>query len=119
MRDSGDLYEERAAQLVVEAGLGIVARNFNTKVGEIDIIARSSSTLVFIEVRARNNNRFHGAAASVSRAKQLRLIRTAQYYLKTHPHWRDCCCRFDVIAFEPPQSTSEQSVRWIKGAFTA
>lgn len=119
MRASGEQYEERAAQLVTEAGLNIVGRNFNTKVGEIDIIAHDHSTLVFIEVRARNNSRFHGAAASVSLAKQQRLIRTAQYYIKTHPRWRNSCCRFDVIAFEPPQSTTGQSVRWIEGAFTA
>ncbi|MFK7974921.1 MAG: YraN family protein [Halioglobus sp.] len=119
MRETGDQFEERAAAMVLDAGFAIIDRNFNTKVGEIDIIAHSSETLVFIEVRARSNTRFHGAAASVSRSKQQRLIRTAQYYLKSHPRWRNSHCRFDVIAFEPPQSNSEQSVRWIEGAFTA
>lgn len=119
MRETGEQFEERAVALVREAGFNILDRNFNTKVGEIDIIAHSGTTLVFIEVRARSNTRFHGAAASVTTAKQKRLIRTAQYYLKSRPQWRNSRCRFDVIAFEPPQSTEQQSVRWIEGAFTA
>lgn len=119
MRDIGQTYEERAALMIREAGLELIARNFNTRMGEIDLIAQSGNTLVFIEVRARSNTRFSSAAGSVDRRKQARLIRTAQYYLKKHPARAHCACRFDVIAFEPPQSTAEQPVRWIQGAFTA
>jgi len=119
MRPTGQDYEDRAVQLLNDAGLRIIDRNFNTRGGEIDIIAREGQTLVFIEVRARSNPRFHSAAGSVNWRKQQRLIRTAQIYLKQRCQTTEAPCRFDVIAFEPPQSTAEREVRWIKGAFTA
>lgn len=118
MKSTGDTYEEAAAQLLLAEGLEIVERNFSTKVGEIDIIAKDQNQLIFVEVRSRSNRYFAGAAASVNRRKQQRLIKTAQWYLQRRPQWANLPCRFDVIAFEPPQSGPEAQVRWIKGAFT-
>jgi putative endonuclease len=119
MRQKGQDFEQRAVALLREAGLRILACNFNTRGGEIDIIAREGETLVFVEVRARSNARFSGAAASVNWRKQRRLIHAAHLYLKQYAEAANPPCRFDVIAFEPPQSGAEREVRWIQGAFTA
>jgi len=102
-----------------DRGQQILARNFRAKSGEIDIITLEQHCLVFVEVKARNNHRFGGAAITVDRHKQQRIVRTAQYYLQRHPHYRNMPCRFDVIAFEPPQSPGEREVRWIRAAFSA
>jgi putative endonuclease len=97
----------------------VLARNYRGRAGEIDIIALDGERLVFIEVRARGNRHFVSAAGSVDRRKQLRVIRTALLFLQRHRHLADLPCRFDVIAFEPPQSQGDPGVRWIRGAFTA
>ncbi len=118
MFSSGKHYEKRAAGLLKSNGLTLVARNFNRKPGEIDIIALDTEHLVFVEVRARSNSRFSSAAGSVDKAKQQRIIRTAQLFLQQQPRFANMPCRFDVIAFEPPQSAHGHRVRWIRGAFT-
>ena len=73
-------------------------------------------TLVFVEVRQRASLSHGGAAASVSTAKQRRIIFAARYYLlrlsKTPP------CRFDVVSVEGELADSP-SVVWIQGAFDA
>lgn len=117
MKTFGDHFEDAAIALVTRAGLRVVARNFRCRRGEIDIIARDGHTLAFIEVRARTHHQYGGAASSVDLRKQRRIIATAQYFLKQH-RIVDCGCRFDVIAFEPPQSRAPVEPRWIKSAFT-
>jgi putative endonuclease len=119
MRALGDDLEDRAARLLEDAGLLLLARNFRGKPGEIDIIAREGNRLVFVEVRGRSNRRFESAAGSVDRHKQQRIIRTAQLYLQRQPGFAHMPCRFDVVTFEPPQSGVGCRVRWIRAAFTA
>lgn len=118
MKSLGDRYEDRAVELLTKQGVQIVQRNFRGKTGEIDIIARDINVLVFLEVRARSNRFFNGAAGSVDRRKQQRIIRTAQLFLQCHPRWASMPSRFDVIAFEPPQSGTASRIRWIRSAFT-
>lgn len=118
MKSLGDNYEDQAALLIQRQGLRILARNFKGKPGEIDIIAQDASQLVFVEVRARSNRQFAGAASSVDRRKQQRIIRTAQLFLQRRPQCANMPCRFDVIAFEPPQSGSDPQIHWIRSAFT-
>ena len=119
MKALGEKYEDWAVTLLEDRGLRLLERNFRGKTGEIDIIAQDGAQLVFVEVRARSNRCFESAAGSVNLRKQQRLIRTAQLFLQRRPHWANMSCRFDVIAFEPPQSGSRPRIRWIRGAFTA
>jgi putative endonuclease len=117
MRSIGNRYEQQAVDLLTRAGLRILSRNFARKTGEIDIVAIDGQCLVFLEVRLRSHSAYAGAAASVDRRKQQRIIRTAQLYLRANPGWLNSPCRFDVIAFEPDQASEELSVNWIKSAF--
>jgi putative endonuclease len=119
MNSLGTDYEDRAAALLEDHGLRLLERNFSAKTGEIDIIALEGAQLVFVEVRARSNRYFNSAAGSVDARKQQRLVRTAQLFLQRRRQWANMPCRFDVIAFEPPQSGDRAQPHWIRGAFTA
>ena len=89
----GDEGEEQALHYLIAAGLSLVQRSFLCKGGEIDLIMRDQTSLVFIEVRKRTSAQFGGAVASVTPAKQKRMVHAAQVYLlrqKTVP-----ACRFE------------------------
>lgn len=119
MKSLGDEFEDRAALWLQDRGLRIVAKNYRTRTGEIDLVALHGDQLVFVEVRVRRNPRFCSAAASVDRPKQVRILRAAQRFLQQHSALRELPCRFDVVAFEAPQSGDDALVRWIKAAFIA
>lgn len=88
--------EDRALEYLRGLGYHIVERNFRCKLGEIDIVARDGSTLVFVEVRTRRSARFGSALDSVGRTKQLRIARlAAAYATMRRPRFESC--RFDVI----------------------
>lgn len=114
----GQRFEALAADWLNDRSVQVIGRNYRCRVGEIDLLALDAGCLAFIEVRARSNPRFSGAAASVDRRKQLRLIRTAQFFLQRNPQWANFPCRFDVIAIEPRQSAEDLAVQWIRSAFT-
>ena len=108
---AGRQAEARARALLEAAGLQFVAGNVRYRVGEIDLVMRDGSTLVFVEVRERASRRFGGAAASIDARKQQRLSRAAQRYLVLSFGPRPPPCRFDVVAFEAGEP------HWIKAAF--
>jgi len=121
VRSSGDRYEELAAELLTRHNLRIVARNWSCKAGEIDIVARDDTHLVFVEVRARARSRFASAAATVDRRKQQRLLRAARWFLQQHRGYCRLPCRFDVVAFDvtAQDGAAPPRAQWIRGAFTA
>lgn len=115
--------EELAARFLAARGVAILERNYRTRFGEIDLIARDGATLVFVEVRRRRSSRpWGGAAASVDPAKRRRLEAAAQLYLAglgrgagarpqlaglgTEPP-----CRFDVVTLQGGEMS------WLRAAF--
>lgn len=106
--ERGRAMEDRALAWLEGRGLKLVTRNFRCRGGEIDLILREGRELVFVEVRARSSNSHGGAAASITPAKQQRLLLAAQLYLQRLAHLPPC--RFDVLAFEGEQ------VHWLRGA---
>jgi putative endonuclease len=106
----GAEWEEQALHYLQANGLQLVTRNYRCKCGEIDLIlSTTDQTLVFVEVRARQNSQFGGAVASITASKQAKLRRTAEHFLLScHPIPP---CRFDVLAFEGQQPV------WIQNAF--
>ena len=95
---SGLAGEDAALDYLTQQGLSLVERNFRCRHGEIDLIMRHQSTLVFVEVRKRADARFGGAAASITASKQGRLITAAQIYLQRYQ--QPPPCRFDAVAIE-------------------
>jgi len=87
----------------------IVERNFRTRRGEIDLIARDRDSIVFVEVRMRSRGDFGGAAASVTAAKQARWIAAAQGYLAILG--REPPCRFDVVLLD---ALDASRVTWLR-----
>ncbi|MEO8753716.1 MAG: YraN family protein [Casimicrobiaceae bacterium] len=95
--------EALAAEYLARQGLVLVARNFRTRRGEIDVIVRDRDTLVFVEVRLRSGAAFGGAAASITPVKRARLISAAHAYLATLE--REPPCRFDAILLDGLDAT--------------
>ena len=113
MNDRGKDAEARAATFLESHGLHIVARNYRSRYGEIDLIARDGTTLVFVEVRARGSNTFGGAAASITAAKREKLTRTALHYLASLN--RSPPCRFDAVLL----GGNNSAIEWLRDAFSA
>ena len=114
----GDAAETRALAWLERRGLALVRRNYRVargpgaRGGEVDLILRQrDGTLVFVEVRARRSSAQGGAAASVTRTKQRRVVLAAQHFLlglATPPP-----CRFDVLAIDG------EDIEWLQAAFDA
>ena len=92
--------EEIAARHLESRGFRILARRYRTRLGEIDLVARSRDLLVFVEVKTRRGAGFGPPQESVNLLKQARLCRVASLYLAEHPALvrAEIACRFDVVA---------------------
>ena len=112
-RQTGTLAENSAAAFLESQGFTIVARNFQRRVGEIDVVARDGELLEVAEVRTRASDRFGGAAASIGRDKQRRVAATTALFLQGRPELRRCRVRFDVILVR------DGGIEWLKHAFDA
>ena len=111
-KQTGDAWELKARRRLEGKGLRFVAANVRGRGGEIDLIMKDGQTIVFVEVRYRQSSRFGGAAASVTLAKQQKLLQTAHLWLARHNGSFDTVdCRFDVVAF------TGNAIDWLKNAF--
>ena len=109
--------EALARATLRRAGYEVVEERYRTPLGEIDVIARDGDTLVFIEVKARRDDRYGGGAAAVTSRKQRTITRVAQTYLsRTRLH--HLACRFDVVVVEWPADAEPRAVI-IRHAFDA
>jgi putative endonuclease len=81
MNIRGEKAEEQACRHLRKLGYKIVARNWHSFFGEIDIIARDDDTLVFIEVKSRHSLSYGSPEESLTPEKQKRIIATACIYL--------------------------------------
>ncbi len=100
-------------------GLKLVEKNFNCRLGEIDIIMTDKNVLVFVEVRFRKNNDFGGGLESITVTKQQKLRKTAELYLQQHNQYNNA--RFDVVSMSTRTQTrpgkQTYSFDWITNAF--
>ncbi|MEG1954248.1 MAG: YraN family protein [Hydrogenoanaerobacterium sp.] len=94
-RRIGNGGEDRAAEYLEDENYKIIQRNYNTGVGEIDIIAQNDKYIIFAEVKTRSEASLETPAEAVTKAKQRRIIKTTQKYLSEN----SCSLqpRFDVI----------------------
>ena len=109
-------WEDAALLFLQQEGLTEVARNYRIREGEIDLIMRDQTHLIFVEVRQRKPSRFGNAAATVSVSKQQKLLRAAEAFLQEHKNLRELLCRFDVLAYNGNHLQNTRPY-WIKNAF--
>lgn len=114
---NGQRAEALARTYLQGQGLEFICANFRTPFGELDLIMREGESLVFVEVRYRRSAAFGGAAASVDSRKQIRLCRSAHYYLRGAGMGAEAPCRFDVVAISG--NLERASIDWLTGAFEA
>jgi putative endonuclease len=116
-RQQGDRWERYAESWLRRRGLKLLARNFRSRFGEIDLVMLDGSVLVFVEVRFRQRRDYGSGADSVTWAKQRRLVSAAHHYLARHRPHSARPCRFDVVSLGAGANRPE--VDWIQRAFEA
>jgi len=110
--DIGNRAELQACKFLISQDVKIIEQNFKAlPYGEIDIIAINGDTLIFVEVKYRKSASFGTAQEMVSRAKQQKIINTANIFLDQNLQYQNYECRFDVVAI------NNDSLEWIKNAF--
>jgi len=89
--------ERIAARFLKSEGYTVLKRNWKSRAGEVDIIARHGGILVFVEVKARSGTMYGLAVQAVNAAKRKRLVDAASLYLAALPPGEQPPVRFDVI----------------------
>lgn len=109
----GDSAEGLAAKFLQKKGLRILGRQYRTKLGEIDLIAKDGDEIVFVEVKARKSAAFGYPEESVTPAKLRKIANTAEMYMR-EKNFTGRPYRVDVIAiefhFDPPRITHIEAV---------
>ena len=91
--------EELAVVHLRKKGYKIIERNFRTRIGEIDIIAKHKGRIVFVEVKTRRSGRYGDPKFAVTARKQRKISMVALEYLKKH-HSMQTSARFDVVTVQ-------------------
>lgn len=112
----GQRGELAAERFLLKHGMVIVARSYEDKFGEIDLIAVDGETIVFVEVKTRSSDIAGLPAEAVDQTKQQHMTKTAYGYLKWH-RLTECSARFDVIAITWPDLTHPPDIVHYENAF--
>jgi putative endonuclease len=113
----GQEAESMACNYLLTKGLKLITRNYQCRLGEIDLIMQDKTHIVFVEVRFRRNQDFGTSSESITYTKQTKLLRAAQFYLQQNHMTDKIACRFDVVAIT--QTQTQPVIEWIRNAFTA
>ena len=92
---TGQCGEDAATEFLKRKKYKIIERNYKNKFGEIDIIAKTKTDLVFVEVKTRSSEKFGTPAEAVTYYKKQKIVNTAQYYLYKNP--TDLNISFDIV----------------------
>ena len=95
-KTSGSRGEKLAEKYLRDNGYRILARNFTTDIGEIDLIATDDEFLIFVEVKARMSDAYGEPAEAVDVRMQRKLSMVASQYIKKSMLF-GAPARFDVI----------------------
>ena len=80
----GDWGERIAVNYLMKQGYEILDRNYKTKLGELDIVAKEGDIIVFVEVKTRSSRSFGLPQEAVNFKKQNKIMRMALQYLQDH-----------------------------------
>lgn len=107
--------ESLATEFLRKKGYRILERNYRTRRGEMDIIAKEGGALVFVEVKAHRGDQFGGPQGAVGWRKQQQLIRVASHYMARH-RIQNRDCRFDLVLISE-DSLRKRQTELIRNAF--
>ena len=110
----GRLGELLAKEYLKNAGYTILAENYRTLLGELDLVIKKHDTIIFVEVRTRSTNSHGSPEESITKNKRDRLIRLALQYCAQHTLYARNL-RFDVVAINIKGKKSE--IKHISNAF--
>ena len=111
-------YETQARDYLQARGLRLLQSNFRCRLGEIDLIMDHADCICFIEVRYRDSLHYGGASASITRAKQRKIVKAALFYLSGHHSLAQRALRFDALLLQR-QADDRLDFDWIQNAFYA
>lgn len=111
-------FEDQARRYLGARGLELMEANYRCRFGEIDLVMRDGDTICFIEVRFRKSLDFGGASASITPAKQRRIVKAALFYLSGKRQSMRQALRFDALLIQQ-HAGSELEYNWIRNAFYA
>ena len=112
-RIKGKLGEDFGELYLKKQGYRILERNVQSPFGEIDLVAFHQGSLVFVEVKSRQDDSFGFPEEAINRRKRYQLAKLANWYLTRYP--KSPQVRFDVLAIQV--QGSEPGVRLIQNAF--
>lgn len=109
--------EDLTAQYLKNLGFHIIAQNYSSKLGEIDIIAQKEEVVAFVEVKLRHNKEFY-LSQLITKSKQNKIIKTAFKYIALNKI-QNKVLRFDVALLTySPELLDQYSINYIENAFT-
>lgn len=114
---AGKQAEGLALDYLQHQALTLIAKNWQSPYGEIDLIMKDNNTLVFIEVRYRKQNNWGHPLETITQSKRHKIITTAQLFLQKNKQWLINPCRFDVISITE-NINDHPCVEWLTDAFT-
>jgi len=113
----GSFGEAQTAEYLRKCGCRILAMNYRTRFGEVDVIAADRRYLRFVEVKLRKNSRYGQAREFVTKSKQTKIISAAQSWLQLHP--TKLQPRFDVMEIYAPDGADISTIElnYLENAF--
>ncbi len=115
-KNIGDFGETLAEDYLRKLGYDILERNFACKIGELDLIGKDKTHVVFIEVKTRYDSTYGLPCEAVTVLKQYKIYKTAQYYIMIKKLYNENF-RFDVVDVLLSRTDNGHKIRVIKNAF--
>ncbi|MDR1354508.1 MAG: YraN family protein [Oscillospiraceae bacterium] len=113
--ESGRFGEQLIADYLKSKGFEILQRNYHSRYGEIDIVARDDVYILFVEVKLRRANGMVHPSEAVNAAKMKRILKTAESFLLNFELVRALQPRFDVA--EVVTNAGTATINYIESAF--
>ena len=108
--------ENIAYRYLKRQGLIPVRRNFQCRLGELDLIMQDGRCLVIVEVRFRGSNSFVAAGLTIDSRKQQKIIRTTAMFLAWNERFANHPIRFDALGINA-DAHGDTTIEWIRDAF--
>lgn len=109
--------EDVAAEYVKNRGFTIIARNQRTPYGELDLIVRKGTVLVFIEVKTRTSAAYGLPEEAINPAKARHLLESAQHFLQSYSD-PETDWRVDVIAIQGRPNQTDTQIEWFENVLS-